>query len=640
MSSTCQLIDRSTGALLFDLNDPTGANTAGDYSNTAVLATIDLGTPAFEFSRFSPAQGDGGTTTFSRAGFRQVSVPFRMRAATYDNLAEATNRLAAVVQQPCRLKWIANNSSVTKYIDVEPSPTPYFIDGRELGVYLATSLVDTPDGIELVLTTQPFWFGDTILDNTNLFTNPTLLRDADGAGRPDGWGWSSTANITNETITDTTRSFQFDMAVSGANRSLTNSTTAATVAVSEVWVVSGYARVTSSSMTNARAQAMLTWRTSAPADISTIASTLTTLTTAWQRFEISGTAPATTDRIQGGLRFNNTSATSATIQIRNIQVEEAAAATPFNVGRESFTVEPAPTSGMGRFVPIWNPGSAPTPMILSGTNTTTPAMFLWGPMTSGNMVSMLNTAGANIQQIEDWTNGTDTAGSVQANASPGTGTSAKLTTFAGTATMATRATRTITTGLSALQGRSWIPLLRIAAGTSTLFGDLELWLDYGASGTPSYQGTAEIGSTGLTVGTYIEIPLAPVTFPDVTTGGMLATLRAARASGTGQLIWDCITWVPAEVAAFTKPTSSASITSDPGANFAYDGATVGTTVGRAAEVRGPLPMMAPPGLSLVYMASGTDWYAAGATDAPWGSFVSVLSAARSIRTQLAPRYAV
>lgn len=634
MATVCQVYDETTSTILFDLNDPTGANTGDNgYTTTDLLQGVDLGSPSQEFTRFSPPQADGGSTVNTRAGFRTIKLPFRMRASSYDNLVGAMGKLTGYLAAGCVIRWQANTSANVRYIDVEPSPAPYVLDGRDLSMYLATTLVDTPEGLEIELTAQPYTRGSTLLDNSNLFTNATLLRDADGAGRPDGWAWSSTSNITNEAIV-TTPAFQFDMAVSGANRSLTNSTAAATVAVGETWVVSGEARVTSGTMTNARAQAMLTWRTSVPADISTITSSLTTLTTAWQRVSISGVAPATTDRIQGGLRFNNTSATSATIQMRNIQVEEASAATPFHIGRESFTAEPAPTSGIGRLVPIWNPGTAPTPVTIAGTSSSSSAaIHIWGPMTDGAMVTLLNTPGANIQQIEDWTNGTDTTTSADANASGG---STKLTTFATATAMTTRATRTITTGMSTLQGRSWVALLRIGASTATWFGSVELWLDWGF-GASDVITTAAIGTSGLASGSYVELPMGPFTFPDLPALNMGATVRASRTSGTGQLRWDCITWVPAEHLAYINADNQ-NMTNDPAANVAYKGAVIGSTSGRVTEVRGPIPYYAPPGLSLLYYAVGPDWNEAAGGDSVWGSFTNVLTQTITIRTQLTPRY--
>lgn len=638
MTATLQFIDRTTGAVVYDLNDPNAANASDiGYLATRTGADQDFAGPGWEFSRFAPAQGPGGTTTFARAGLRTMKLRVIFEASSYENYANAVNRLGQVLQEPSRLKWIADGGTVTKYIDVEPSPTPFFIDGRATSMYEAQRLFGLAEaGVELNLTTQPFWFGETLLDGSNILTNATLAR-AEGtvAGAESlstGWSWSSKTNILDVSITSLGR-YKFSIST-GATRQLLQVTANSTVVAAETWCMSGYARVTDNAYNNVQVQAMIEYQTNAGAAVNTITGTLSSiLTTTPTRVQVSGVASATATKAQPGLRLDNTTATLAEVEMWGFQFEETSAATPLHVGRESFTVEPAPATGMGRLIPIWNPGDVPTPVTVASSNAGTEAMYIWGPMCDGNMVDLMNTYG--VQQIEDWTNGTDTAGLVDAGSSPGSGTSAKLTTFAGATAMTTRATRTITTGLDTLKGRTWVPLLRIGASTATYFGDLQMWLDWGSNGNP-VQLSAAVGTSGLASGSYIELPFGPITFPDITTSNLAGTLRASRTSGTGQLRWDCLTWVPAEQLAYINADQTA-MTSDPDGNLAYQGAVIGTSAGRVTEVRGPLPYYAPPGLSVLYMACGADWNESAGSSV-WGSVVDTLSGSRAFRIQLTPRY--
>ena len=616
MTTVCQVFDRDTSTVLFDLNDPTGASALDNgYSSTQLFQTVNLGTPTWQHERFEPPQRDGGSTTFKRAGFRQVTIPLRMRSTSIDNMLRAVGRLNQYLQAGCTIRFRMDGATLYQYILVEPSTTTYFVDGRELGLHDAAIMLDTPSGIQLSLTAQPFLEGDELVSSSNLFTNATMLIDADGAGRPDGWGWSSTANITNEAIVAADEAFRYDIAVA-ANRSLTESTGAATAAVGEVWTLSGYARVTSASMTNARTEAMLTWRTSAPADISTITSGLVTLTTAWQRIAITGTAPATTDRIQAGPRQNNTSATSATVEWRNWQIEKAPAATPFHVGTEAGDIDPDPTSGIGRVFPIYNPGDAPAEVRVKGRNTTTSyGAILTGLATNAlgtgagrQLTTLLN--GATIVQSEAGTNGTDTAVDTDTDSSPGSGNTGKLTTFV-TTTDQTRITHSITsaTTLAAWRGRTFRAQARVTARTSTYTGAIHM-----RTTIPGTQGSIDYPDATLTaaiVDAYYEVFLGYISFPDVAMEDATILLRASRTAGTGNLVWDYLELVPVEASGFLDIQGAQGTTvytvSDPRlSRWGYEVVSTGLESGFTGTVvpitSGPVPVVIPPGLSLLYYA--------------------------------------
>ena len=555
---------------------------------------MDLGSPAHEFSRFTSPGTDGGTTVNSRAGFRQVTLGVRVRGSSYDNLTTAVGKLSTYLRNGCVIRWQANTSANVRYIDVEPRPSPYVLDGRELSMYLATSLIDTPDGLELVLTAQPYLRGAETDSASNLLTNATLLRDtAGGVARPDGWSWSATANITNEAISASGEAFQFDIDT-GATRQLLQTTPNSTVVAGETWTMSGYARVTDPAFTNGQVQAMIEYQTNAGAAVNTITGTLGTLTTGWTRVQCSGVASLTATKAQAGLRVDMTSVTPATLQLRNVQFEEAAAATPFNVGSETGSVDPVPTIGMGRLVPFYNPGDAPTPVTVVAQDTTSShlgqrvaiATKKGGP--PGTLTTLLN--GGFISQCEAWTTGTDTALDTNANSSPGSGNTGLLTTFVTT----TNSQRGFINNLNAAahRGRTYRAFLRFTNRTAAYNGTINLRWSYPP--TPSTDNDA-VTVTSATGATYYEADLGLVTCPDVSSTGLNLAIWASRSSGTGNLVLDYVQLVPVDEQAGTILFGGSVTNTNQVRSYPEDSLWLGTTsagVGAAFQVNGingPIP---------------------------------------------------
>jgi hypothetical protein len=372
VTTVCQIYHEPTGQILFDFNDPTAANVGSNrYLKTTLFQKVDLGIPAVEFDRFAPKSAPGGYTTFQREGFRTVSIPFTMRAASTVDLSWAMAQLNTHIIGGCVIRWRMDGATDYKFIDVEPSQPSYYIDGRELALHDAATMMETVEGVTVQLTAQANLRGAAQASSANLFTNSTLTRDSDDDGDPDVWAWVSASNITNQTISASGEAHQFDIAT-GAVRTMTQATAAASASVGQVWSCSFYARVTSSTMTNVQAQAVITWRTSAPADISTSSGTLVTLTPGFQRITLTATAPATTDRMVAGLQLDDTSATSATVQWKNASLELAAAPTPFTVATETVSMDPAAT-GMAEYLPVYNPGDAwsPCEFIISAPDAST-----------------------------------------------------------------------------------------------------------------------------------------------------------------------------------------------------------------------------------------------------------------------------
>jgi hypothetical protein len=372
VSTVCQVYHEPTSTIQFDFNDPTAANVGSNrYLKTTLFQKVDLGIPAVEFDRFAPKSAPGGYTTFHREGFRTVSIPFSMRREGEGGLSWAMRQLNTHIIGGCVIRFRMHGATDYLFIDVEPSQPSYYIDGRELALHDAATMMATVEGVTVQLTAQANLRGAAQPSSANLFTNSTLTRDSDDDGDPDVWAWVSASNITNQTISASGEAHQFDIAT-GAVRTMTQASAAASASVGQVWSCSFYARVTSSTMTNVQAQAVITWRTSAPADISTSSGTLVTLTPGFQRITLTATAPATTDRMVAGLQLDNTSATSATVQWKNASLELAAAPTPFTVATETVSMDPAAT-GMAEYLPVYNPGDAwsPCEFIISAPDAST-----------------------------------------------------------------------------------------------------------------------------------------------------------------------------------------------------------------------------------------------------------------------------
>src|SRR6266516_3899163 len=192
MTITLQIVDvDDPTSIMFDLNDPTGANSALYGSVvTGILQDVDMGVPTM------PNTGTG-TGSFNRDARAQMKMRVRIDATSYDAGALAVGRLAALIAQGCCIKYIANGSTDVRYIDCDPSETPVLLNGQPQTLFNAMTLMDTPEGITLQLSRLPYLRGDKLDPTVNkLVSNPTMLRDSNADGTPDGWTITSTPTLT------------------------------------------------------------------------------------------------------------------------------------------------------------------------------------------------------------------------------------------------------------------------------------------------------------------------------------------------------------------------------------------------------------------------------------------------------------
>jgi hypothetical protein len=193
MTSTLQIVDADLTTVLFDLYDPTAANST-EYGSvqTYMLHNPSWGVPTQTFDRFKAPGHPVGRTTFADADLTTCAIPIRIKASSYDNLTKAVGRLSQLLSSGCVIKWVPDGSTdAARYADIEPTDAPAIIDGRPQALYEVLRLFDTPKGVTLALVRQPWFRGAALSPALNVLANPTMTRDSNDDGLPDSWVWDS-----------------------------------------------------------------------------------------------------------------------------------------------------------------------------------------------------------------------------------------------------------------------------------------------------------------------------------------------------------------------------------------------------------------------------------------------------------------
>lgn len=510
--------------VLFDLNDKVAANSAL-YGNvgTELIGDLDLGVPTL--------RDNTGAAVFKRDARAPLKFRVRLKGTTAnpDDLATGVSRLGDYLAKGCVLKWITNNGTQVRYIDVEPSDTPVLYQGRELNIYEATVLVDTPEGITLNLERLPYLRGDGLTASTNTLNNPTLLRDSDGNGTPDYWIIVSTPTLSISAANEA-----LHVVAGAATRGIYQQPNAS-ASSGQIWTASAEVKVTSGTMA-----LIVDWRTAADATISNVSVTQTA--TGFKRISITGTAPATTDHVR--IRIESSGAAS-TFDVRNVQFELASVASPFRVPRE--TIYSDPTGGnFSKMIPIYNPSPTEAPCVITtafpDAANETEALDYWlgsSQNIPGNrrLADYLN--GPFYAQAEangnGWTltAGTDTtlAGAADATASPGSGTTlARITHSTDPTTYNKRITWTRSTLLDSLRGTHRV-FARVRPASTSKF---RLQLNWSA-GTITSETNDEfvLDQTNNTAAVWVMCDLGTVDIPESITGIAMANLTLELSTRMG-----------------------------------------------------------------------------------------------------------
>jgi hypothetical protein len=411
------------------------------------------------------------------------------------------------------------------------------------------------------------------------------------------------------TIGPTHEAYTIDIATT-SDFDIEQTTAAASVANSETWTFSFYAKASAS---NARVRAAFQPLTSGgAANGSELIGDLVVLSTTWQRISVSGATPASlTNRAKVIIRFQNSTATSETVYLRNAQFEEAASASAFHIGNE--TINSDPTASNGRVVFFYNPGSAPTPVkvkAIPANTDTSPTDYLVATLpnegvTGRNaLVTYANTR--YFLQAEALTAGTDTATAAGGSAFSGSGSNVMETTFATVSTIATRVSTTLTTSLDPLKGKAWRLYARVgndaaSAATYTLRANVNF------NDLPAVTfGCDQVDGFDVNLGVF---------FLDAEASNLRLVFSAAQLTGTADLYWDAFFFVPVDYSCAlagesdATPFSSASsyaLLTDPARPSLYRTDGLGGGALESLTVRGPVPFVAEPGLTAVYIAQQTD----------------------------------
>jgi hypothetical protein len=427
MTTTLQVYDETNSAVLFDLNDPTGAANPQTLK-TSLLHDIDLGSPASQIGSFESPGQDGGVFLQRREPMAVMSVRLILQAASTDALRDGTGQLLKALRDPGTLLYTPHGSSEPRFIDHFGAPVVSLYRGQELAGYKVNVLNQDFDGLGLTLLRQPYLRESSRSGGSNSLANSNLLVDIDANGRPDLWIWDITTGLTAESIyaTSPNESYQFTLANATAHN-LQQQTAAATYASGDVVTASFYARAVAVAGTPQVRPTVQFYQSNGSTAVGSLNSgTLTTLTTAWQRFTVTTSAAgALTSRATMSVQVDNVDATSVVIQIRNAQMQTAGAASAYRTGQQKVAYDPAATASNARAFVIWADGDAPAPAKVTVYADSNGLQEFWLARRASGGLATIGTPG--LAQLESGSLDAETANTVDANASAG---HAAVTTYA------------------------------------------------------------------------------------------------------------------------------------------------------------------------------------------------------------------
>jgi hypothetical protein len=539
-----QFVDpTNSSTVLFDFNDPTGLNNPGLVKTYfGVGGAFALRTPDTEFLRFAPTNLPGGTTVFSRDPLVESSWRTRFLGSSYDALITGLGALANIIHQGGVLLWQEVGSASIRYIDVEPSAAPAALTGEDRELYYRAKLFDSPQGILISVTRQPYLRGVQLDPSINVLVNSTLLIDVNGDGKSDGWTYTTNSGTP-------TFSINADEAAARISKStafnVTMEQTFATAVSGDIWTGAVDVRVGNTGTI----QLKIVFLDSGNAVLRTDAGSAVSLTPTSVKHQFtrvaftSSAAPASTAKVKLLWIVDSANSSSTTFRLRNAQLEKDDAASTYAGGTQIVANDPAATGSAGRWVPFYVQGSAPAPIQWKavGDSGAKVQQVVFGvrlpdPRIGGrSFVDLLN---RNFFQCESGTLGTDTTSVSDAAASGG---DMARVTHATLETMARRVKISATTLLESLRGRHdvWLRVKATAAAKHVI------QLRWGASTLdPAPNAGAEyvLETTDMTTFEYVDIKLGTINVPSSPIGlsGVNFELWTRRESGTGNLNLDVL----------------------------------------------------------------------------------------------------
>lgn len=303
------------------------------------------------------------------------------------------------------------------------------------------------------------------------------------------------------------------------------------------------------------------------------------------------------------------------------------------------------TSTKVRVYPVTITGDLPTPakikVITDTTSRNITEVFIAHRARGGNASTFFSNylSETGFAQLEasgrGWTVafGSDTAGAVDANASPGSGTSVARCTYATLASQGSRVIASRTTNMDSLRG-AWDVWLRCAASATALH---RIWLLWRASSEVSYVQLDYVEHNATTT-IYTDKKLGRIYIPEgaVPVAGLWLNVHAARISGSGNLDMDFLWLTPATqqgtVTAEAVMLANQSLLTDPTRSTVERLDTTGSYAA-TLDVTGEVPAVLEPGDNHLMLRGSTG--ALGTT-----YLESRLATTLTVSVTYSPRYAL
>jgi hypothetical protein len=548
-----QIVDTDLTTVLFDFDSSTGAgNPGGVRTNFGVGRSFNIGTPELEVVHFQPESSDGGTTARMREPLKAMTWAQRILGNDFATYREGVGQLGRLLKLGGVMKWQPDAAADPFYVDFEPSPAPATFGGRNLDLLSVLKYFEALEGVDLLVWRQPHLRWRSLDSVVNIMDNATLTIDVGDNGRPDDWTWVSAADITSEAIAN--HAYRFNIATS-AERSLRQATLAGAAAPGDIFTGTFYAWQAGTD-SNCQSRVRIEFIDSGTTVLATHNGTLVSLTTAAQRLSLTTpAAPASTSKVRLSLVQDNITATSFTVYWNNAQLEKAATASPFRMGSEVVSNDPA--AARGWTLPFYAHGDADAMVSvrIKATDATAKVRdIMVGATASDAIVGRRHiTDYLNVTKYAQceatgggWTVALGADTTAVAETTTASGDSKARTTHSGTPTMAKRIRITRTTKVDSLRG-AWDVLCRIKATAASKHWVQLRWSPSLADPAAYSKEEIAIDKTGFTAFQYEYINLGRVYVPESTPvplSGLAFELWSRRESGTGNLDWDYIAFVP------------------------------------------------------------------------------------------------
>lgn len=182
MANVIRLVDKASDAtVLFDFDLASGTGNPNSLKTYIHGDSFDLGHIPTDIVYFEPANAPGGSVARTRHGLTQRSFRFDGLATSPTNLFAAIGTLGKYLAQPSEYTLLLQLEGwgEKRYADIVSGEIPALLYGQARGMHHTLNLLRDPNGIEVVLMTQPYLRGPSVT------VGPTTVQNdpADASGR-------------------------------------------------------------------------------------------------------------------------------------------------------------------------------------------------------------------------------------------------------------------------------------------------------------------------------------------------------------------------------------------------------------------------------------------------------------------------